>query len=60
MHAHVHMDICRKLAMDSNVNVVYWTIVFLVINKTFTLVAENREWLQIRMSDSLFDVCDVF
>ena len=54
------MDIRRKLATDSNVNVVYWTIVFLVINKTFTLVTENRERLQIRMSDSLFDVCDVF
>ena len=38
----VHKDICRKLATDSNVNVVYWTIVFIVINKTFTLVAENN------------------
>ena len=23
MYAHVHMDICRKLATDSNVNVVH-------------------------------------
>ena len=50
----MHMDICRKLATDSNVNVVhvfYWTIVFIVINRTFTLLAENgcRECLTVSL-----------